>query len=103
MPSRPLPFPAPAPTSVRVPPLGAIYGTESGLGEGGGLQKTLLFLRTPTHGTVFAATRMCLVTQVTKKRLATSLYCRHENFGCYVGNKLVANHAQMRLKQVIVL
>ena len=43
-----------------------------------------------------------LVTRVTKNRLATSLYGRHEDFGCYVGNKLVASHAQMRLKQVHV-
>ena len=28
---------------------------------GGGLQKTILFLRTPTHVTSFAATRPCLV------------------------------------------
>ena len=64
----------------------------------GGLQKIILFLCTTTHVTSFAATRLCLVTRVTKNHLATSLCGRHQNFGCYVGNKLVASHARMRLK-----
>ena len=46
----------------------------------GDLQETILFLRTPTHVTHFAAKRPCPVARVTKKRLATSLYGRHEDF-----------------------
>ena len=46
----------------------------------GDLQKTILLLCTPTHVTIFAAARPCLVARVTKKRLAKSLYGRHEDF-----------------------
>ena len=67
-----------------------------------GLQKFILFLHTTTYVTSFAATRLCLVTRVTKHCLATSLHGRHQDFGCYLGNKLVASHARMRLKQVRV-
>ena len=66
----------------------------------GGLQKSILFLRAPTHVTSCANTRMCLVTRVTKNCLATSLYGRHQNVGCYVGNKLAAIHARMQLPRI---
>ena len=66
--------------------------------RGGGLQKTILFLRTTTHTISFAATRLCLVTGVTKNCLATVLCGHNEDFGCCVGNKLVASQARMGLK-----
>ena len=69
----------------------------------GGLQKIILFLCTPTHVTVFAATRMCLVTRVTKNVSPRVCMAATRILAVTVGNKLVASHAQMRLKQVHVL
>ena len=65
---------------------------------GGGLQKIIPFLRNPAHVTVFAATRMCLVTRVTKNVSPRVCMAATRIFACYVGNKLTANHAQTRLK-----
>ena len=59
----------------------------------GDLQKTIIFLRTSTDVTSLVATKLCLITQITKNRLATSLYGCHQDFVVmWVTNSWRATH-----------